>query len=86
MLGRFCSRDPIGYEGSGWNVVKYTGANPIGATDPTGKYIWVQPSAPMPWKYSCCSDTQVKELKTVRDDACDCISKAADLLNPMALR
>jgi len=36
-LGRFCSRDPIGYEGSEWNVYEYTESSPLAKTDPKGK-------------------------------------------------
>lgn len=35
-LGRFCSRDPIGYEGSKWSLFEYVSSNPIIAIDPLG--------------------------------------------------
>ncbi len=36
QLGRWTSRDPIGYEGSEWNLHEYGSSQPINATDPTG--------------------------------------------------
>ena len=36
QLGRFVSRDPIGYEGSEWNLYEYVASNPLVATDPLG--------------------------------------------------
>ena len=35
-LGRFISRDPTGYAGSGINLYAYCGDNPLVYTDPTG--------------------------------------------------
>ncbi|EMI23619.1 Rhs family protein [Rhodopirellula europaea SH398] len=37
--GRFCSRDPIGFEGGGANIYEYTLGNPVLRLDPTG-YYW----------------------------------------------
>ncbi|WP_218933574.1 RHS repeat-associated core domain-containing protein [Rubripirellula lacrimiformis] len=34
--GRFCSRDPIGYEGSPWNVYEYVGGRSTNDVDPSG--------------------------------------------------
>jgi hypothetical protein len=36
-LGRWITRDPIGYEGSQWNLYEYVGGKPTMATDPTGE-------------------------------------------------
>jgi RHS repeat-associated protein len=36
-LGRFISRDPIGYEGSQWNLYEYVEGRPIVFTDPSGQ-------------------------------------------------
>ncbi len=36
-LGRFCSRDPIGYRGSPWNLREYNNGSPADRTDPFGK-------------------------------------------------
>ncbi len=35
-LGRFVSRDPIGYEGDGVNLLRYVGNSPIMFSDPEG--------------------------------------------------
>lgn len=37
-LGRFISQDPAEQAGSGNNLYAYTGANPVDATDPSGKF------------------------------------------------
>jgi RHS repeat-associated protein len=34
--GRFVGRDPIGFEGSAWNLHEYVGGNPLGRLDPDG--------------------------------------------------
>ncbi len=34
--GRFCSRDPIGFEGSTWNLFEYVGSQPMIGSDPSG--------------------------------------------------
>jgi RHS repeat-associated protein len=39
-LGRFVSRDPIGYEGSEWSLYEYVGGNPINRQDPKGLDYW----------------------------------------------
>lgn len=36
-MGRFLSRDPIGYAGSEWNLYEYVESIPTGLTDPTGR-------------------------------------------------
>ena len=36
QLGRFCSRDPIGYKGSRWSLVEYVRSSAVTATDPSG--------------------------------------------------
>jgi RHS repeat-associated protein len=38
-LGRFISRDPIGYDGSQWNLYEYVGGRPAVYTDPNGETI-----------------------------------------------
>ncbi|TWT84398.1 tRNA nuclease WapA precursor [Planctomycetes bacterium CA13] len=38
--GRFCSRDPIGYEGSKWNLYEYVESRPVSNTDPSGMFSW----------------------------------------------
>jgi RHS repeat-associated protein len=36
-LARFLSQDPIGFEGSKWNLYEYVGSRPIGRADPGGR-------------------------------------------------
>ncbi|QDV45072.1 tRNA3(Ser)-specific nuclease WapA precursor [Stieleria neptunia] len=39
LSGRFCSRDPIGYEGSPWNLYEYVNGQPTTNVDPTGEAV-----------------------------------------------
>ncbi|MBI4860789.1 MAG: RHS repeat protein [Candidatus Riflebacteria bacterium] len=39
-LGRFLSRDPIGFKGEQWNLYGYVGNNPIRYRDPRGLEVW----------------------------------------------
>lgn len=36
VLGTFCSRDPIGFQGSEWNFYEYVGGRPVVAIDTSG--------------------------------------------------
>lgn len=48
-LGRWATRDPIGYEGSEWNLYEYLNSNAIGGVDPLGmKYGSPNPGHPRP--------------------------------------
>ena len=38
ILGRWVNRDPIGYEGGGYNLYEYVNGMPLGGLDPDGKY------------------------------------------------
>jgi RHS repeat-associated protein len=40
QLGRFMSRDPIGYGGSQWNLYEYVSGNPITRLDAYGLWWW----------------------------------------------
>jgi len=42
QIGRWCSRDPIGYEGSKWNLCEHVHGKPIRYRDPSGRAagIW----------------------------------------------
>jgi RHS repeat-associated protein len=42
QLGRFITRDPIGYEGSQWNLYEYVGGRPLVSLDPDGTDIYVE--------------------------------------------
>ena len=39
-LGRFCSRDPIGFEGSPWNLYEYCDSGSLDGLDPHGLWRW----------------------------------------------
>jgi len=39
-LGRWVNRDPIGYEGSKWNLYEYVGGMPLKYWDPSGLAWW----------------------------------------------
>ncbi len=40
---RWISQDPIGFEGSEWNLYEYTYGNPVNFSDPTGKHLCTPP-------------------------------------------
>ncbi|EMI28555.1 Rhs family protein [Rhodopirellula europaea SH398] len=45
VAGRFCSKDPIGFEGSQWNAYEYTSGSPLARADYSGlawDTCWVQ--------------------------------------------
>ncbi|WP_372716173.1 RHS repeat domain-containing protein [Novipirellula sp.] len=46
QLGRFSSRDPIGYEGSMWSLYEYVMSGPLIAMDPLGLQRGVGPVRP----------------------------------------
>jgi hypothetical protein len=49
-LGRFCSRDPIGYEGSPFNLYESLDGNPLIAVDPLGEDSFATTDLPyFPW-------------------------------------
>jgi len=37
VSGRFVSRDPIGFQGSPWNLFEYVSSSPLQRTDPSGE-------------------------------------------------
>ena len=47
-LGRFCSRDPIGFKGSSWNLYQYCNAVPLSRRDPMGLASESDDLAPLP--------------------------------------
>jgi RHS repeat-associated protein len=48
-VGRFCSRDLIGYQGRQWNQFEYVLSRPLLYTDPLGMVFWYpRPSPPAP--------------------------------------
>jgi len=49
LSGRFCSRDPIGFDGSKWNTYEYVSGSPLVSLDPTGKFQpAIHPGIPLP--------------------------------------
>ena len=46
--GRFCSRDPIGFKGSKWNLYEYCNAVPLSRRDPMGLASESDDLAPLP--------------------------------------
>jgi hypothetical protein len=40
-----CSRDPVGYEGSEWNLYEYVGGRPTVAMDPSGRFDVLVPGS-----------------------------------------
>ncbi|TWT55980.1 tRNA3(Ser)-specific nuclease WapA precursor [Allorhodopirellula solitaria] len=47
QLGRFSSRDPIGYRGGSCDLYQYVSSNPLRRTDPSGKQ-WTEPQTGIP--------------------------------------
>ncbi|QDV44431.1 tRNA3(Ser)-specific nuclease WapA precursor [Stieleria neptunia] len=41
MCGRFLSRDPIGFDGSLWNIYEFLDSTPLSSSDPNGTDRWV---------------------------------------------
>ena len=39
-VGRFVTRDPIGFGGGDWNIYGYVGSSPIRTADPSGRFGW----------------------------------------------
>jgi RHS repeat-associated protein len=50
-LGRWLSQDPIGFEGSPWNLYEYVEGNPIKGLDPRGLDLIYGPYGPDRWHY-----------------------------------
>lgn len=66
-LARFLNPDPIGFQGSQWNLYEYVGSNPPNAVDSSGLFLgwnygsycgWSKrgPGAPIDALDSCCQD------------------------------
>ena len=66
-LGRFVSRDPIGYEGSPWNLYQYVGSRALSHEDPSGLY-GTMPGYGPGWDRSACCDG--KRFDTNRQGCC----------------
>ncbi len=76
-IGRFCSRDPIGYRGSKWSLLEYVDQNPLNKLDSHGKQghkvtkccggKTYKDNAGNQNMYGCCN----KQLFTLKDDCCE---------------
>ena len=40
LVGKFISKDPIGFDGGDVNLYSYVGQNPVNLTDPSGKKVY----------------------------------------------
>jgi RHS repeat-associated protein len=57
VAGRYCSRDPIGYQGSEWNLYELVSSSPLSRLDPSGMIsvfgyeppVELRPLSPIPW-------------------------------------
>ena len=82
-VGRFCSRDPIGYEGSQWNLYAYVRENPVRYTEPSGEKILCAAISVFGGKYLCGSG----QYLLCRDDCgtlCAFVLCAAEVLGMAA--
>jgi hypothetical protein len=70
-LGRFCSRDPIGFEGSEWNLYEYCTGAPFNKIDPFG----LSGDSVTNYYKKCGEDFRTH--KSI-DKFCDCICNPAD--------
>jgi RHS repeat-associated protein len=83
VSGRFCSRDPIGFEGSRWNIYTYGDGNPTKNIDPSGKSI--VPPSPLD---NCLSNAEDATdslintaLKVIARQLCNCHDAYKDCLS-----
>ncbi len=60
-LARFLSQDPIGFEGSPWNLYEYTGESPVNGPDSSGLVA--------PWRVAACLAAVAAAYKKCLDDA-----------------
>ena len=64
-LGRWVNRDPIGYEGSQWNLYEYVNGKPLVSVDPVGL------ASPVTWILNC---NKIPSLtKAAHRKKCECI-------------
>ncbi len=83
-LGRWLTRDPIGYQG-GVNLYEYVGGGAVSALDPDGQWHWYEP-----WTWPLFHGAPVKEVGNAAPyaepgtDVAGPIAGAAEALMPLA--
>lgn len=94
-VGRFISKDPIGFNGGDVNLYRYVSNNPVNATDPSGLYaavmwrgiVWVLPriGVVIPLitpKDECEKDKNERCRKEIEDCSELCARSQADFNRP----
>ena len=71
-LGRWSSRDPIGFRGRDWNLYRYVKNRPTFSVDPSGKWPWSHKPKPKP---------KAPNWEEIKDALLDCL-KEMKMLNP----
>ena len=87
-LGRFISRDPIGYEAGDVNLYRYVGNQPPTAVDPMGEGVRLPPPPPGGWKLATITACYLgcKGLNRKRFDCDDCCEQCGRLHGNICLK
>jgi hypothetical protein len=85
-MGRWLTRDPIGYAG-GENLYEYCGGNPVGKIDPSGledhDALWVQREIAK-WKLDTLEQARINHMGYDQDKNGKCIQGKYDYKNTMS--